>query len=53
VTAEAVSVVVALAREHGRRVERPVVLRDVVNMVVKKVPLRVFDGKLEWRRRRA
>jgi hypothetical protein len=51
VTAEAVSAVVALAREHGLRVERPLVLRDVVNRVVKKVPLSVLDGKLEWRRR--
>ena len=51
-TAEAVSVLVALAREHGRKVKRPVVLRDVVSIVVKKVPLSVLDGKLElWRRR--
>jgi hypothetical protein len=38
VTAEAVSAVVALAREHGLRVERPLVLRDVVNVVVDLTP---------------
>jgi hypothetical protein len=53
VTAEAVSVVVALARKHGLWVERPVVLRDVVNRVVMEVPLSVLGGKLEWWRRRA
>lgn len=35
---ESVSVAVAVAREHGLRVERPVVLRDVVNVIVDLAP---------------
>jgi hypothetical protein len=38
VTAKFVSAAVAIAREHGLRVERPVVLRDVVNVIVDLTP---------------
>jgi len=38
VATESVSVAVAVAREHGLRVERPVVLRDVVNVIVDLAP---------------